>query len=200
MGLFSSAPATHFPVVAGRRLDDTDVRLPHDLPADATLLIVSFQDALDPLSDQWARLGDRLAAAHENRVAVWETPVLGKTFKHLGGLGTLGVRHQVEDDAERDRTVPLFTDVKALRKALRIKRDSVHAYLVSRDGRIAWTGDGDIDMDEITELEAAIDELLNAPVPSPSDHPDVDDDDPPAEDDEDPDAATDAPEADASAT
>lgn len=181
MGLFSSDPVTHFPVTKGRRLTGDDVRLPHDLPADATLLIVSFQDALDPLSDQWARLGDRLAAAHEGRFVVWETPILGKTFKHLGSLGTMGVRHQVESDEERDRTIPLFTDVKSFRKALRIKKDGVYAYLVSRDGRIVWRGEGDIDMDEVAELEAAVGEVLSAPPPPVTDHPEVEPDPSPAE-------------------
>ncbi|MGB3541289.1 hypothetical protein [Rubrivirga sp.] len=183
MGLFSSKPASHFPVVKGRRLSDgEDVSIPHDLPADATLLIVAFQDALDPLSDQWARLGDRLAAVHGDRFAVWEVPVLTTALKHLGGLGTMGVRHQVESDEERDRTVPLFVDVKVFRKSLKLKSNDVYALLVARDGRIAWRGDGDIDLDEVTALEAATEELLDAPIPSPTDHPDLEAKEEPAED------------------
>ena len=176
MGLFSSKPATHFPLAKGRRLDGEDVRLPQDLPADATLLIVAFQDALDPLSDQWARLGARLAETHGDRFAVWEVPVLTSSLKHLGGLGTMGIRHQVEDDAERDRTVPLFVDVKSFRKALKLKSNDVYAFLVARDGRIVWRGEGDIDFDEVEELETATTELLEQPVPDATDHPDLEDD------------------------
>ena len=179
MGLFSSDKATHFPVVDGRRLGgDAEVRLPHDLPADATLLIVAFQDALDPLSDQWARLGERIGQAHGDRFAVWEVPVVNAAFKRLGGLGTMGVRHQVETDEERDRTVPLFVDVKAFRKGLGLKSGDVYPFLVARDGRIAWRGEGDIDLDEVEGLEAAVAEVLAAPVPSPDDHPDVGPDEP----------------------
>jgi hypothetical protein len=174
MGLFSSKPASHFPVVRGRRLSGEDVSLPQDLPADATLLIVAFQDALDPLSDQWARLGDRLVDAHGDRFAVWEVPVLTSALKHLGGLGTMGVRHQVESDLERARTVPLFVDVKSFRKSLKLKSNDVYALLVARDGRIAWRGDGDIDLDEVAALEAATEELLSSPVPLATDHPDLD--------------------------
>ena len=170
-------PATHFPVVKGRRLDGTKVRFPHDLPADATLLIVSFLDDLDPLADQWARLGERLVGPHDGRFAVLELPVVSAKLKLLGDLATMGVRGQVETEEERERTVPIFVDVKPFRKTLQLKARDVYPILVARDGRIAWRGDGDIDMDEVTELEAAIGEVLAAPVPPLTAHPDVDEDD-----------------------
>ena len=188
MGLFSSEPPSHFPVVKGRRLDGTDVRFPDDLPADATLLIVSFRDELDPLSDQWARLGDRIAEGHDGRLAVVEVPVVNSKLKMLGGLATMGIRSQVETDAEQDRTVPIYVDVKAFRKQLQVKAGDVYAFLVARDGRIAWRGEGDIDMDEVTELEAAVDETLGQPPPPFTDHPDVEA--PDVEDEPEPDAET----------
>jgi len=177
MGLFSSAPASHFPVVKGRRLDDTKVRFPHDLPADATLLIVSFLDDLDPLADQWARLGERMVPDHDGRFAVLEVPVVSSKLKMLGSLATMGVRGQVETDEEHARTIPIFVDVKPFRKKLKLKSRDVYPILVARDGRIAWRGDGDIDMDEVAELEAAIAEVLAAPIPPLTDHPDIDEDD-----------------------
>ena len=194
MGLFSSKPLTHFPVVRGRRLDGTDVRFPDDLPADATLLIVSFRDELDPLSDQWARLGDRVADGRDGRFATLEVPVVNSKLRLLGGLATVGIRGQVETDAEQARTVPIYADIKTFRKKLRVTTSDVYAILVARDGRIAWRGDGDIDMDEVTELEAAVDEVLRQPVPPFTDHPDVDvpDETKPA-DVEEPEASDEAP-------
>jgi hypothetical protein len=170
MGLFSrSKSASHFPAVQGRRLDGTDVTFPDDLTADATLLVVLFRDDLDPLADQWARLGDRLAEAYEGRVAVLETPVVNEKLKMFGKLSTLGIRGQVDGEAEHDRTVPLFVDVKAFRKELRLKSTGdVYALLVARDGRIAWRGEGDIDMDEVEELEVAVREVLDLADASPS--------------------------------
>lgn len=176
MGLFSKDPATHFPLVKGRRLDGADVQYPQDLPADATLVVVLFQDALDPLADQWARLGDRLREAHGERFAVIEAPVSSKKMKLLGDLGTIGIRGQIESEEERARTVPLYTDVKKLRKRLKLKSGDVYAFLLRRDGGIAWRGEGNIDMEEIQELEAAVAEVLSSPVPDPSDHPDLKDD------------------------
>ena len=193
MGLFSKDPATHFPLVKGRRLDGTDVQFPQDLPADATLVVVLFQDALDPLADQWARLGDRLQDAHGDRFAVVEAPVSSKKMKLLGDFGTMGIRGQIESEEERARTVPLYADVKKLRKTLRLKSGDVYAFLLRRDGGIAWRGEGDIDMDEVEALEAAVAEVLSNPVPAPTDHPDLSDE---ADEDEAP-ADTDATEPDA---
>ena len=174
MGLFSSEPPSHFPVVEGKRLDGTAVRFPDDLPADATLLIVSFQDELDPLSDQWARLGDRIAESRDGRFATVEVPVVNVKLKLLGGLATMGIRGQVDTEQERARTVPIYADLKTFRKTLQVKTGDVYPFLVARDGRIAWRGEGDIDMDEVAELEAAVDEVLRQPAPPFTDHPDVD--------------------------
>ncbi len=175
MGLFSrSEPLSHFPVVKGARLDGTDVTFPADLPADATLLVVAFRDDLDPLADQWARLGDRLAEAHGDRFATLELPVVSSKLKWFGDLATIGIRGQVDGDAERARTVPIFVDTKAFRKKLGVKTGDVYAYLVARDGRIAWTGEGDIDMEEIQSLEAAVEEVLATPAPPSHQHPDLD--------------------------
>ena len=176
MGLFSSSPVTHLPPVKGRRLDGTDVRFPQDLPADATLLILLFDDALDPLADQWARLAERLAETHGDRFAALELPVVGKQLKMLGDLGTLGIRGHIDDEAERARTVPIFVDRTVFRKALKLDKRDVTVLLVARDGRIAWRGEGNIDIEEIETLEEAIAEVLAAPIPAPSDHPDLSDD------------------------
>ncbi len=173
MGLFSSDPLSHFPVVNGKRLDGADVRFPHDLPADATLLILSFMDDRDPLSDQWARLGERIAEQHPDRFSVLEVPVVNAKLKMLGGLATVGIRGQVESDDEHARTVPIYVDLKRFQKKLKVKTRGVYPMLLARDGRIAWRGEDAIDMDEVTELEAAVAEVLGAPVPDITGHPDV---------------------------
>lgn len=158
-----SAP-THFPEVRGTRLDGTPVAIPADLPADATVLVVSFRGDLDPVSDQWARLVERIAPLHEGRVAVWEVPVMGRAMRALGEIHTATLRHGMDDDAEAARTVPIYVDVKDFRKALGLKgSNTVTAFLVDRSGRIAWTGEDTVDLDEIAALETALAEILAAP-------------------------------------
>ncbi len=159
MAWFSRPAPTHFPEVEGTRPDGTRVRLPDDLPADATVIVVSFRDDLDAVADQWVRLADRVTAGYEGRVAVWETPILGRAARALDALGSV-----IRDDDEAPdahRTVRLHTDAGDLRKALGLRRaDTVVAYLVARDGRIVWTGEDAVDLTEIAALEAALAELL----------------------------------------
>lgn len=165
MGLFSrSDPATHFPDVKGIRLDGTPVVFPEELPAEATLLIVSFRDALDPLADQWARLGERLQETYGRQLETLELPVVAKSLKLFGGLATLGVRGQVDSDQERARTIPIFVDKTLFCKTLACdNRNDVYVFLVGADGQIAWRGEGGLDMSEIAELETAIRTLLGTP-------------------------------------
>jgi len=169
MGLFGRRhPATHFPNVKGVRLDGTPVTLPPDLPADATLLVVSFRDAADPLADQWARLGERLRATYGPRLAVLELPVVAKSLKLFGGLATLGVRGQIDTEEERERTVPIFVDKTVFCKTLACtNQGDVYVFLVTREGQIAWRGDGGLEMLEIAELEEAIRSLLSESEESP---------------------------------
>lgn len=163
MSLFGSdsLPET-FPEVRACTLDGDDCTLPADLPAPLALVIVLFRDEMDPLADQWARLGHQAEEAHPGLVAVVETPVIGRGMKLFGSLATAGIRGQVEGDEEHARTLPIYVDKKPFRKALKIKNeDDVYAYLVEREtGAILWGGDGQIDMDELRSLEAAITEAL----------------------------------------
>lgn len=159
MAWFSRPAPTHFPEVEGTRPDGTRVAIPADLPADATVLVVSFRDDLDVVSDQWARLVERIAAGYGGRVAVWETPVLGRAARALDAIGS-AMRDEV-DAGEQYRTVRLHTDAGDLRKALGLRSaGTVTAFLVGRDGRIAWSGEDAVDLTEIAGLEAALDEML----------------------------------------
>jgi hypothetical protein len=171
MGLFSSDRfVSHFPPVTGSHLDGRAVTLPDDLDAEATLLVVLFQDSLDPLADQWARLGDRLAADTDGRVATLELPVYRTLRKLLGELALLLVEPQIDSEAERARTVALFVDRAAFMKSLGVADPSeVYAFLVARGGKIAWRGRGEITMAEVRDLEAAVQALLDgAAAHSPS--------------------------------
>ena len=159
MAWFSRSAPTHFPEVQGTRPDGTRVAIPADLPADATVLVVSFRDDLDAVSDQWARLAERIAAGYDGRVAVWETPVLGRAARALDAIGS-AMRDEVEPN-EQHRTVRLHTDAGDLRKALGLRgANTVTAFLVGRDGQIAWSGEDAVDLTEIASLEAALDDML----------------------------------------
>ena len=164
----SGLPET-FPEVRAVTLDGDERTLPADLPAPLTLVVVLFKDDLDPLADQWARLGHDLEARYPGTVAVVETPVVGRGMKLFGSLATTGIRGQVDDDREHARTLPIYVDKKPFCKALRLSSTSdVTAYLVERDtGRVLWGGDGEIDMQEVLDLERTVETAASDRTPAP---------------------------------
>jgi hypothetical protein len=161
MSLFGSRalPET-FPEVRASSLDGEERTLPRDLPAPLSLVVVLFRDRLDPLADQWARLGHSLQERFPGQVAAVETPVVGRGMKLLGDLATTGIRGQVDDETERARTMPIYVDKKPFRSALKLNSTSeVYPFLVERaTGAILWRGAGDITMAQVQDLEAAIEE------------------------------------------
>ncbi|OZC03110.1 hypothetical protein [Rubricoccus marinus] len=170
MALFgSSSPPETFPEVRATDLDGKELTLPADLPAPLALVIVLFQDDLDPLADQWARLGDEIAAQHAGQMAVVETPVVGRGMKLFGSLATMGIRGQVDDDAEHARTLPIYVDKKPFRKTLKLSKEAdVYPFLVERaTGAILWAGEGAIDMHEVQSLEAAVSAAISRLPASP---------------------------------
>lgn len=169
MPLFGSRSLPEsFPETRATDLDGGDLTLPTDLPAEFALVIVLFRDEMDPLADQWARLGHSIEERHPERFAVVETPVVGRGMKLFGDLATVGIRGQVNGDQEHARTLPVYVDKKAFRKKLGLSKEGeVYPFLVHRDtGRILWAGEGEIDMDEVKALEEALADALESP-PAP---------------------------------
>lgn len=160
MGLFSSSTPTHLPPADGVRLDGTPFALPAGLTAEATLVVVTFQDDAVSLSGQWARLGGRLAGPHPG-LDVVELSVLPPRMRLLGDLPLLSAKSRAVAQGAAARTAVVYAKRKAFRTALGIPRDSgVTALLVAPDGQIAWRGDGEIDLHEVESLEAAVRDLI----------------------------------------
>ena len=157
----ADAPA-RFPDVSGTALDGTALALPRDLPAAWNLLVVTFRDELDPLSDRWVLLGKRLAEGSEGRLSTFELHVLGKGFRLFRPIVHETMRAQADDADEQARTIPLHVDKGAFARALDVRdQDTAHVFLVARDGRIAWRGAGLLTPDLVAALEAAVGETLS---------------------------------------
>ena len=162
----SATLAAAFPEVSGQTLDGTERTLPGDLTAPWTLLIVTFRDDLDPLADKWVMMGRRLAAGSDGRLDVFELPVVGKGWKVFRPLIHEAMKAQADDADEQARTMPVHQDRKRFRKRLGVRDDdTVHVFLVARDGRIAWHGEGLLTPETVSELERAVGETLSSEGP-----------------------------------
>ncbi|HEX8385517.1 MAG TPA: hypothetical protein VF576_04995 [Rubricoccaceae bacterium] len=155
-------PATYLPPAEGVRLDGTPFSIPDGLAAPATLVVITFQDDVAPLSGQWVRLAGRLAAGHPG-LEVLDLSVLPPRIRLLGDLPLLSARSRAEAQGRAGQTAVVYTKRKPFRKALGIERESaVTALLVGPRGHVVWRGDGEIDLHEVESLEPAVQALVGA--------------------------------------
>lgn len=142
-----------FPEVRGRTLLGVDVALPRDLPAERTLAVVAFQRWHQARVDRWI---ERAVAAavpatprgHEGpmTVAVVEIPALSTQWRPVRRFIDGGMTAGIRDPDVLARTITVYTDVSALRRALAIPgAEDVWALVVTRDGSVLARGHGEPD-------------------------------------------------------
>ena len=152
-----------FPEVTGTTLDGVPLTFPADFHAEWNLLVLTFRDELDPLSDKWVRMAERIAEGASGRLAAYELPVVARQFRPFRAIVDANLGALAEDDRERARTVPLYVARDRFRKELGLKDpDTVHVLLVARDGRIAWRGEGVLTPGKVAELEEIVGQTLSA--------------------------------------
>lgn len=159
----AKSPVSTFPHVIGTSLDGVEYALPADFKAPWNLLVITFRDELDKLSDKWVMVAEQMAEGSNGRLAAYELPLVAKGFRAFRGIVNASIEMKTEADAaEKARTIPLYLDRKKFRKELDLKdQNTVHILLVARSGRIAWRGDGLLTPEKITELEHLVGESLS---------------------------------------
>jgi hypothetical protein len=130
---------------------------PEDLKAEWNLLVVTFHESQDPLSDLWILLARRMAEESEGRLEAHEVRIAGRSPRVLRPVIEDTMRAQAEDADERERTFAVHVDRKEFRKQLGLRRDDgVYVFLVARDGRIRWRGQGALTPELVGGLERAL--------------------------------------------
>jgi hypothetical protein len=145
-----------FPTVETRDLEGRRYVLPDDLPAGRRLVIVPFQQWQQVLVEGWKQAAEDLPVAYED-LTVWELPALSKGYAPFRGYIDGGMHAGIPDPFVRAHTITAYTDLKALTNALGIRtRDTVHAYLLDREGRIVWRESGAVDEQKASSLAEAL--------------------------------------------
>jgi hypothetical protein len=140
----TGSPDERFPTVEGRSLLGVAMRLPQDLPAERTLVLVAFQKWHQERVDRWIA---RAVAAGVPRTirgaagrlpcAVVELPVLSSRSRPVRRFIDGGMAAAIGDPDILARTITIYTDVDRFRRAIAIpSADEVHAFVVTPDGRI----------------------------------------------------------------
>lgn len=146
-------PDLRFPEIDGRSLLGTALRLPAELPAERTLVVVAFQQWHQERVDRWIARAVAAGVPPTSRGAVGrlpravvELPVLSSRMRPVRRFIDGGMATTIGDPDILARTITIYTDVDAFRRALAIPSpDEVHAFVVTPDGAILARAAGEPD-------------------------------------------------------
>jgi hypothetical protein len=143
---------TMMPKVVGRNLHYAQVQFPGDLRGQPTLLLIAFLRHQQADIDTWlARLPELEAGIADLRVL--ELPVLSRGYLWMRSYIDGGMRGGIPDSEARTRTVTIYTNKKAFRKALGLGDESrIYAVLLDEDTRILRTQEGPADDGKIAAI------------------------------------------------
>jgi hypothetical protein len=150
----------HFPKITSENLARETLNLPGDFEGDYNLCLIAFQQWHQRLIDTcipWAR---RLEQTHP-RFRYYEFPVIRRLNPLYRGFIDRGMRAGIPDPVARHKTITLYTDKEAFKRALEINTESdIHLRLVDREGVVHWSGAGGLTREATDSLTETLEALL----------------------------------------
>jgi hypothetical protein len=151
-------PAPVFPTLKGADLNGRSLALPRDFPAPFSLVFIAFQMRQQADVDSWRGFVEE-AKRMRPSLAVLELPIIARGYRLMQFLIDNGMRSGIPDRETRAATVTLYTNVKALTRALGIRTTRQIAVLVvTPAGEVL----GHVSGRYTAEAAASINEVLNA--------------------------------------
>lgn len=125
-----------FPEVTGSNLLRRKVTLPNDLQGELNILFIAFQQWHQALVDAWVPLAARLEQSFPG-VQFYETPVIRKMNVISRTFINEGMRAGIPNQTTREKTITLYIDKNALRRALEIpNEDTIWVLVLDRQGNV----------------------------------------------------------------
>lgn len=157
-------PELHLAPATGRALDGASYRLPRDLPAVRTLVVLAFRRRQQACVDRWIALATALGAAPTPLgaslplpAAVVEVPVLGRRYVPVRPLIDGGMAAGIGDPHVLARTITVYTDPDRYRRRCGLGAgDEVRAMVVDRAGAVSFHATGEPSPEHREELAAAL--------------------------------------------
>ena len=138
------------PTIDARALDGEQRRIPQDLPADRTLVLLAFKQWQQRQVDAWIARAESegwapdLSAADSPARATIEVPCIGRRWSPARRFIDGGMAASIRAPAILARTWTAYTDVGRVQRALGIPdSDQVHALVVDRAGMVLARAAGD---------------------------------------------------------
>ncbi|MGD2058596.1 MAG: hypothetical protein PVF85_01860 [Anaerolineales bacterium] len=148
----------YLPPVRGRNLDREIRSYPADFEQALNLLFIAFQRWQQASIDSWLSCAETLEQSRDD-LAYYEFPTIQSTNLILRTFINEGMRAGIPDPKARDRTVTLYLDKPALRKALDMPdEDQIYVLLASKTGEVLWRDRGKHSPEKEASLMAAIKE------------------------------------------
>jgi hypothetical protein len=148
-----------FPEVSGSNLLRQKVTLPKDLQGQINILFIAFQQWHQASVDSWVPLARRLEKTFPD-VRYYELPVIYRMNFLSQTFLNEGMRAGIPNQNTREKTITLYVDKLAFRRALDIPNEDAITLLVSdRQGNILWRSMGAFTDEQGNALFQAIQEI-----------------------------------------
>jgi len=130
------------PRVEGNNLARKKMVFPKDFAGEINLVFIAFQRWHQDLIDEWvpfvAQLAEEFPGLH-----YYEFPTLSRSGFFYRTFLNEGMRAGIPDPATRARTVTLYLDKTAFRKALEIENEQdIWLYAFDKSGDVLWREGG----------------------------------------------------------
>lgn len=148
-----------FPEVSGSNLLRQKINLPADLQGDLNILFIPFQQWQQSLVDAWVPTARQLEASFPG-VYFYEIPVIQKMNFLSQNFINEGMRAGIPNHTTREKTVTLYLDKNAFRRALSMpNEETIYILVLDRQGNIVWRTEGAYSLEKSAELFRAIEEI-----------------------------------------
>ena len=146
----------YFPVVKGENLLRHKVTLPADFEGERNVVLIAFQRWQQQLVDTWLPLLEQLER-EDDRFCYYELPTIQRLNFVARTFINEGMRAGIPDPATRARTITLYLDKTALRRALDLAHeDDIYVLLVDDQGQVLWRTEGAFAPEKAESLRQAL--------------------------------------------
>jgi hypothetical protein len=131
-----------FPEISGSNLLRRKVSLPADLQGEINIVFIAFQQWQQAWVDSWVPIARHLEQTIPG-VQFYELPVIQKMNLLSQTFINEGMRAGIPNPVTREKTITLYIDKAAFRKALDIpSEETIWVLVVDRQGNVLWRTEG----------------------------------------------------------
>jgi len=154
-GQTQTAGDKRFCALDARNLVGDKIRIPQDLNADKSCIIVAFERQQQSVIDSWIPSLLKLEK-EKNGFAFYEVPVIQSGYKPVRWFIDGAMAKSIKTDEGKKRTITSYTDVSKFVKSMRLDKKEISLFIVKKDGSILAEANGAYDEQKAKKLFAAL--------------------------------------------